>query len=154
MEVSAVFVYNKGMEYKKQAHAVYYTKYHVVVSTKYRRKIFKKGVGEYLKKIMFDISKYHPEVEILEVNTDLDHMHFLVSIPPKYAVSKIIGKIKANTGYKLRQKYKFLDQVYWGVEGIWSIGYFVSTVGINESVIRKYIENQEQEDSGQAKLEF
>ena len=142
------------MEYRKQAHAVYYTRYHVVVSTKYRRKIFKEGVGEYLKELVQQISKSHPDIEILEVNTDLDHVYFLVSIPPKYAVSEVVGKIKANTGRKLRKKFKFLDQVYWGVEGIWSIGYFVSTEGINESVIRKYIENQAQEDSGQAKLEF
>jgi putative transposase len=118
------------MEYKKQAHAVYYTQYHVVVSTKYRRKILRKCVGEYLKKVIFDIGKYHSDVEMLEVNTDLDHVHFLVSIPPKYAVSQIIGKIKANTGQKLREKFNFLDKVYWGIEGIWSIGYFVSTVGI------------------------
>ena len=142
------------MEYRKQAHAVYYTRYHVVVSTKYRRKIFKEGVGEYLEKLVLDISKSHPDIEILEVNTDLDHVHFLISIPPKYSVSEVVGKIKANTGRKMRKKFKFLDQVYWGVKGIWSIGYFVSTVGINESVIKKYIENQSQEDSGQVKLEF
>ena len=142
------------MEYRKQAHAVYYTRYHIVVSTKYRRKILKEGVGEYLKKQILEVSKSHPDIEVLEVNTDLDHVHFLVSIPPKYSVSEVVGKIKANTGRKMRKKFKFLNQVYWGVEGIWSIGYFVSTVGINETVIRKYIENQSQEDSGQAKLEF
>ena len=140
------------MEYQKQAHAVYYTRYHIVVSTKYRRKILKEGVGDYLKKLIMEVSKSHPDIEIVEVNTDLDHMHFLASIPPKYSVCEVVGKIKANTGRKMRQKFKFLDQVYWGVEGIWSIGYFVSTVGINESVIRKYIEAQAKEDSGQAKL--
>lgn len=142
------------MEYKKQAHAVYYTRYHVVVSTKYRRKILKEGVGEYLRKIIYDVSKTHPDIEILEVNTDMDHVHFLISIPPKYSISEIIGKIKANTGRKMRKKFKFLDKVYWGIDGIWSIGYFVSTVGVNESVIRQYIENQAKEDSGQAKLEL
>lgn len=142
------------MEYRKQAHAVYYTRYHIVVSTKYRRRILNEGVGEYLKKLIMEVSRSHPDIEIIEVNTDVDHMHFLASIPPKYSVSEVIGKIKASTGRKLRQKFKFLDQVYWGVEGIWSIGYFVSTVGINESIVRKYIENQAQEDSGQAKLEL
>lgn len=142
------------MDYRKQAHAVYYTRYHIVISTKYRRKIFRGGVGEYLKKIIYDVSKVHPDVEIIEVNTDLDHVHFLVSIPPKYSVGKLVGKIKANTGRKMREKFKYLDRVYWGTEGIWSIGYFVSTVGINERVIREYIEKQSQEDSGQAKLVF
>jgi putative transposase len=142
------------MEYRKQAHAVYYTRYHIVVSTKYRRRILKEGVGDYLKKLIMEVGKSHPDIEIAEVNTDLDHVHFLASIPPKYSVSEVVQKIKANTGRKMRQKFRFLDQVYWGVQGIWSIGYFVSTVGINESVVRKYIENQAHEDSGQAKLEL
>ena len=142
------------MEYKKQAHAVYYTNYHVVVSTKYRRKILKGGVGEYLQKIIYDVCKIHPDIEILEVNTGLDHIHFLISIPPKYSVCGIICKIKSNTGRKMRKAFKFLDKVYWGIEGIWSIGYFISTVGLNESVIRQYIENQSKEDSGQAKLDL
>ena len=142
------------MEYRKQAHAVYYTRYHIVVSTKYRRRILKEGVGDYLKKLIMEVSKSHPDIEIIEVNTDLDHVHFLASIPPKYSVNEVVQKIKANTGRKMRQKFRFLDQVYWGVQGIWSIGYFVSTVGINESVVQKYIENQSQEDSGQTKLEL
>ena len=142
------------MEYRKQAHAIYYTRYHIVISSKYRRKILKKGVGDYLKKVIFKINNFHPEVEILEVNTDIDHIHILLIIPPKYSVSKIVNMIKANTGKRLRDKFKFLDEVYWGFKGIWSIGYFVSTVGINEEVIKKYIERQGEEDSGQAKLEF
>ena len=142
------------MEYRKQAHAVYYTRYHLVVSTKYRRKILRKGVGEYLKNIVFQINNYHPEVEVIEVNADIDHMHILLIIPPKFSVSKVVNMIKANTGKKLREKFSFLDKVYWGFKGIWSIGYFVSTVGINEEIIRKYIEKQGEEDSGQAKLEF
>ena len=62
--------------------------------------------------------------------------------------------IKANSGSKLRRKFGVLDRVYWGVKGIWSIGYFVSTTGISEETIRKYIQYQGKEDSGQAKLEF
>ena len=78
----------------------------------------------------------------------------MVTIPPKYTISGVVRIIKANTGKKTRNKFKFLDKVYWGVNGIWSIGYFVSTVGINEEIIRKYIKMQGKEDSGQAKLEF
>ena len=62
--------------------------------------------------------------------------------------------IEANTGRAMRQKSEFLDKVYWGVQGIWSIGYFVSTVGINEQTIRKYVQMQAKEDSGQVKLVF
>ena len=142
------------MELKKQSHAVYYTRYHIVISTKYRRKVLREGMGEYLKRKVLQVGKFHPEIEIIEVNTDVDHVHLLVSIPPKFSISHVVGMIKSNTGTAMRVKFPFLDKVYWGVEGIWSIGYFVSTVGINEEVIRKYIEMQGKEDSGQALLEF
>ena len=142
------------MEYRKQAHAVYYTRYHIVLSTKYRRKVLKKGVGGYLEKLVHQITNYHPDIEVLEVTTNTDHIHMMLIIPPKYSVGKVVQLIKANTGRKMREKFAYLDKVYWGVKGIWSIGYFVSTVGVNEETIRKYIQMQGKEDSGQAKLEF
>ena len=140
------------MDYRKQAHAVYYTRYHIVVSTKYRRRILKVGVGDYLKKLVLQVSRIHPDIEVLEVNTDVDHMHLLMSIPPKYSVSEVVNMVKANTGRKMREKFPHLDKVYWGVSGIWSTGYFVSTVGIDEATVRNYVRMQGEEDSGQAKL--
>ena len=154
MEVSAVFCYNGGMEYRKQAHAVYYTRFHIVVSTKYRRKILRGGFGEYVTKVVVGIGKQYPEIEIIEVSTDVDHIHILCSIPPKLSVSEVVKIIKAKTGLYMRKKFPFLDKVYWGIGGIWSVGYFVSTVGLTEEVIRRYIEMQGKEDSGQALLEF
>ena len=142
------------MDYKKQSHSVYYTRYHLVISTKYRRKILRAGFGEYLAKLIIDIGRRNPDIEIVEVNTDVDHVHILLSIPPKLSVSNVVRMIKAKTGEVMRKKFPFLDKVYWGTGGIWSIGYFVSTAGINEEVIRKYIKLQGEEDSGQAKLEF
>ena len=142
------------MEYRKQAHIVYYTRYHIVISTKYRRKILKKGVGEYVEKLVHQVTNYYPDIEVKEVKTDIDHIHMIVIIPPKYAVSEVVRIIKANTGNKAREKFKYLDKVYWEIRGIWAIGYFVSTVGIDEEVIKRYIEMQGKEDSGQAKLEF
>ncbi len=154
MEVSAIFWYDIWMEYIKQAHAVYYAQYHIVISTKYRRKVLKAGMGDYLKRKVLQVSKFQPEIEIIEVNTDLDHIHLLVSVPPKFSVSEVVKMIKAHTGTAMRKKFPFLDKVYWGINGIWSIGYFVSTVGINEKTIRRYVQKQGEEDSGQAKLEF
>jgi len=142
------------MRYLKQSHAVYYTRYHIVISTKYRRKVLKKGMGEYLKRKVRQVSKFHPEIKIIEVNTNIDHMHMMISIPPKMSVSSVVRLIKTNTGKAMREHFPFLNKVYWGVEGIWSIGYFVSTVGISEEVIQKYIEMQGREDSGQAQLEL
>ena len=125
-----------------------------MVSTKYRKKILRDGFGEYLKKLVVGIGKQTPEIEVIEVNTDVDHIHILLSIPPKFSVSEIVKLFKAKTGLAMRRKFPFLDKVYWGTGGIWSVGYFVSTVGITEEVIRKYVQMQGQEDSGQAKLEF
>ncbi len=142
------------MDYKKQGHCVYYVRYHLVIATKYRRKILNAGFGEYLKNIVIGIGKQMPELEIIEVNTDSDHAHILLSIPPKISISEIVKVLKAKTGMRMRQKFSFLDKVYWGTGGIWSRGYFVSTVGISESTIRRYIEMQGKEDSGQALLEF
>jgi putative transposase len=154
MEVAAVFCYDASMEYSKQGHSVYYTRYHLVVSTKYRRKIVRAGFGEYLKKLIVAIGKQNPEIEIIEVNTDIDHVHILLSIPPKFSVSEVVKLLKAKTGLGMRRKFPFLNKVYRGVGGIWSIGYFVSTVGIAEETIKKYVQMQGKEDSGQAKLEF
>jgi putative transposase len=126
----------------------------LVISTKYRKNVLKAGIGEYLKRRIVGIGERNPEIEIIEVNADFDHVHILLSMPPKYSVSEFVRMIKANTGGYIRKKFPFLDKVYWGTDGIWSIGYFVSSVGINESTIRKYIEMQGKEDSGQAKLEF
>ena len=78
----------------------------------------------------------------------------LASIPPKMAVGKVVGIIKANTSRRLKEKFPFLKDVYWGTDGVWSDRYFVSTVGINEQIIQRYIQQQGQEDSGQAQLVF
>ena len=67
---------------------------------------------------------------------------------------KVVGILKSNTARDMKKKFPFLREVYWGTESIWSGGYFVSTVGVNEDVIRRYIEMQGREDVGQAKLEF
>jgi len=140
------------MDYRHQGHCVYYTQYHLVFSTKYRRKIFNEGVLKYLQGILNRVGEYYPEITIETINADQDHVHMLVSIPPKIAVSQAVRILKANTAKALRQKFPHLSKVYWGQAGIWSDGYFVSTVGLNEETIRNYIERQGAEDSGQAKL--
>ena len=75
-------------------------------------------------------------------------------IPPKYAVSDVVGRIKGITSSHLRKKFSWLKKVYWKENIVWSPGYFVSTVGVDEEKIIKYIRWQEIQDSGQAKLEF
>jgi len=142
------------MECDKQGHAVYYIRYHIVIATRYRRKVLKAGMGEYLKRTIRQISRHYPEIRLIEVNTDVDHLHVLVSVPPKLSVSQVVSLIKSNTGKAMRDKYDFLRYVYFGKGGIWSAGYFVSTVGIDEEIIQRYIEQQGKEDRGQTKFEF
>ena len=142
------------MEFRKQGHCIYKAEYHVVMTTKYRRKIFNEGLGQYCVIKLREISKYYPDVTILDAKTDQDHIHFLISIPPRMSVSSIINIIKSNTGRAMRIKFPYLKDVYWGDDGIWSGGYFLSSVGIDESIIKKYIELQGAEDGGQAKLVF
>ena len=142
------------MKYNRTGHAVFYIRYHLVISTKYRRKIFKGGMEQYLKLKVREVQRYCPEIVIHEVNTDQDHAHILVSIAPKLAIAQAVSLIKANTARDMREEFPFLDKVYWGSDGIWSIGYFISTVGVNEATIKRYIEQQGREDSGQAQLEL
>ena len=142
------------MKYSHQSHSVFYTRYHVILSTKYRRKILKWGVNEYIKRCLLGVRRRYPEIEIIEVTSDLDHIHLLMGIAPKMAVSAAVNIIKSHTGKMARRRFKWLSKVFWDQEGIWSIGYFVSTVGVDEEVVRKYIEWQGKEDSGQAQLEF
>ena len=143
------------MEYRRQTHAVYHTQYHLVFATKFRRKIFVKPVmASYMKVLMRTIPRQHPEIEVLEVNTDKDHIHLLVSIAPKMAVSEAVKILKSNTGRMMTKKFPFIRTVYRGEMTLWSVGYFVSTVGVNEKTIEAYIQNQGHEDSGQAKLEL
>jgi len=76
------------------------------------------------------------------------------SSPPKYAVSKVVETLKKNTSRHLRKKFPFLQKVYWDGRGLWGWGYFVSTVGIDEAMIQRYVEFQGREDTGQATLEL
>jgi putative transposase len=110
--------------------------------------------GDYIKKLLIGIGKQSPEIEIIEVNTDVHYIHILLSIPPKFSVSEAVKILKAKTGLGMRKKFPFLGKLYWGVGGIWLIGYFVTTIGIAEETIRKYVQMQGKEDSGQVKLEF
>ena len=142
------------MKLKKSAHAVYRTQYHIVWVTRYRRKILTKGVSQYFETKLKEVHKYYPDWEIKAVGIDVDHVHIHMVIPPKYSVSYVIETLKKNTSRQMRNKFRFLESVYWDSGGIWSKGFFVSTIGIDEKVIRRYVEKQGQEDTGQAELEL
>jgi len=133
---------------------VYQCDYHIVLVTKYRRAIFNNGIFAYLDKRLAEVTEHYPMIKFKEVNHDKDHLHMLVSLPPTMAVGRVVGIIKQNTAKFLKQKFPFIKDIYWGTEAVWSEGYFVSTVGINQKVIQAYIENQGQKDAGQTKFVF
>jgi putative transposase len=138
--------------YRRMSHSVFYADYHLVWPTKYRRKIFNAGVQEYLLQVLKELPNHRPDLIIKEVNTDQDHIHLLVSIPPTVTVGSVVRLIKANTAKSLNAHFPHLKKVYWGTQSIWSAGYFVSTIGVNEEIIRRYIQNQGKEDAGQTNL--
>jgi putative transposase len=143
------------MKLHRQAHVVYKTQYHIVWITKYRRKILVEGIDKYFKLIMKEVREFYPDIKIEEIGVEVDHVHLHIIIPPKYAVSQVVGVIKGKTSKMMREKFShFFDKVYWDNRGVWGRGFFVSTVGINEAVISRYVKYQGEQDTGQTEFEL
>ena len=142
------------MRFRKSSHAIYKTEYHIVWTPRYRRKIFVRGVREYTQKLITRLDGLDADVEVLKVNAPLDHVHMVIVIPPRVSVADVIQFIKSQTGKLLKVRFPFLQQAYRGKEGIWSRGYCVSSVGLNEKEILAYVSYQDREDRGQLKLDL
>ena len=141
------------MEVRLSAHGAYQHQYHVVWIPQYRRRILRGAIKMFVQEHIPQIQHYHPDVEVQQWSVQVDHIHVVLVIPPKYAVSSIVGKMKANLSRQLRLRYPELKRTYWGAV-LWSPGFFSSTVGLNEAVIRRYVDHQERVDKGQIQLEF
>ena len=141
------------MEIRLSGHGAYHHQYHVVWIPKYRKKILRGSLKEFVEKRLFDIQEFHPDIEIEKHSIQKDHIHLVIAIPPRYSVSSIVGKIKANTSREIRRHFEWIKTIYWRNE-FWSPGFFSSTVGINEDVIKRYVEFQEKADKGQIQLTF
>jgi putative transposase len=124
-----------------------------VWNPKYRKRILKGELKTFLAERLGAIHEYHPEVEVEQFSIQVDHVHLVEVIPPKFAVSAIVGKIKANTSREIRQRFPWVKKRYWRNE-FWSDGFFSSTFRIDEAVIRRYVESQEKADKGQLKLQL
>lgn len=142
------------MRNRLSGHGVYRTEYHIVWIPKYRRRILNPGVKGYLEKLFPKLLRGMPGCEIVQHNIQVDHIHAVMVIPPKYAVSDVIGKIKCQTASQLRKKFDWLEKVYWKENIVWSPGYFVATVGLDEREILAYVKWQSRQDSGQTELDF
>ena len=132
--------------YVRSSHCVYLCDYHLVLPTKYRRSVINAGVWGYLEQKLLEVVAHYPKLYIKEMNHDKNHIHLLISIPPQESVGSVVRIIKSNTSKGIKSTFPFLKQVYWGTNAFWSEGYFVSTVGINASIISRYIQQQWAED--------
>ena len=139
-------------QFKRLAHAVWQCKYHVVWCPKYRYRILKGEVGKSVREIIRQLCEWK-KIIILEGNIQMDHIHLVLEIPPKYSVSEAVGFIKGKSAIKIFDFHLELKRRYWG-RHFWSKGYCVSTVGLDEDQIRKYVRHQLHSDkqSEQAKL--
>ena len=126
------------------AHTKWECKYHIVFAPKYRRQVIYGKVKEDIGKILRKLCEYKG-VEIIEAEACKDHIHMLVSIPPKYSVSQIMGYLKGKSSLMIYEKYANMKYKY-GNRHFWCRGYYVSTVGLNKRAVEQYIRNQLQED--------
>jgi len=132
-------------EFKKLSHSVYECKYHIVFCPKYRYRILSGDIGEYVQEQIYSLCRQKEDVEVLELNVQADHVHLILSIPPKYAVSNMMGYLKGKLALRLFNRYEQLGKRYWG-RHLWSRGYCVSTIGLDEEKIRKYVKWQEAQE--------
>ena len=132
-------------QFKRLAHSIYECKYHVVFCPKYRHRIFKDEVAEYTRQQIYSLCEQKEQIEVLELNIQTDHVHLVVSIAPKYAVSEFMGYLKGKLALRLFRQYAHLGKRYWG-RHLGSRGYCVSTIGLDEEKIRKYVQWQEERE--------
>jgi putative transposase len=132
-------------KYKKLSHVVYKCDYHIVWVPKYRFRILKGMIKDHLEKDLKMLCEWK-QSEILELNIQEDHVHLVISIPPKVSISEMMGILKGKTAIKIFKSYPELKKKpYWG-NHFWARGYFVNTVGLNEDMIRRYVSFQENEE--------
>jgi putative transposase len=130
-------------------HSTYKLQYHIVWGTKYRYKWLKPYVKIELKASFYDTIKKYPELHLFAINTDSDHIHIQLEVAPNTTISDAVSNLKSRSSFHLRKKFKFIREMYAGKDGIWSVGYFVSSIGLNEETIAKYIEHQGRKEKPQ-----
>ena len=133
------------MEVQNLNHSTWVCNYHVVWIPKYRKKKIFKGIRTDLGIVLHKLAEQR-ESKILEGHLLADHVHMLISIPPKYSVSSVIGYIKGKSALYIARQYNGKKRNFGG-ESFWARGFYVSTVGLDEETIRNYIKYQEEEQN-------
>lgn len=144
-------------KYKELSHVIYKCEYHIVWVPQYRLRILKGAIKELVERDIRVLSEWK-SCEVQELNIQEAHIDLLISVPPKVSISKLLGVLKGKIAIKLLKSYPNLkQQPYWG-NHFWARGYFVSTVGLDEDMIRKYVTYQEKEEKSieekQQKFDF
>jgi len=128
----------------KLAHAVWQCKYHIVWCRKYRFRILKGEIGQSVRDIIRQLCEWK-KITILEGNVQVDHINLVVEIQPKYSVSEAVGFLKGKSAIKVFDQHHELKKRYWG-RHFWAKGYFISTVGLDNGQIRRYVRHQMHKD--------
>ncbi|MCJ7630293.1 MAG: IS200/IS605 family transposase, partial [Longimicrobiales bacterium] len=132
-------------KYRKLSHVVYRCDYHIVFVPKYRFRVLTGAIAELVDRDIRALSEWR-EVVVWELAVQPDHVHLVCSIPPKVSVSQFMGLLKGKLAIKLFKSYpKMRQKPYWG-NHFWARGYFVSTVGVDEEMIRRYVRHQEERE--------
>ena len=135
---------DKLSKYRRQSHATYDCRYHLVWVSKYRFRVIDKEVEIALKWAIKDICDWK-DIEILEGAVKEEHVHLYLNIPPKHSISEVMQWLKGKSAERLLKKFPKLEKQYWG-RHLWARGYFVSTVGISDEIIKQYIRKQRDEE--------
>ena len=132
-------------KYRKASHVVYKCDYHIVWVPKYRFRILKGAIKELVEQDIRMLCEWKGCI-VEELNVQEDHVHLLVSVPPKLSISQLMGTLKGKIAIKLFKSYpKLKKKPYWG-NHFWARGYFVNTVGLDEDMIKRYVKYQEKEE--------
>jgi len=141
------------MSLKRSSHAVYDTTYHLVWCPKYRKKIFvEDAVRERAEQVIKEICEEYG-IEIEEMEVAIDHVHMLVSFPPKHSIGKVVGIIKSISARELFREFPRIKKRLWAGE-LWEDGYFARTVGdrMTRQIIEKYIKHHRAIEQGPTQL--
>jgi len=132
-------------KWKKLAHVVYQCSYHIVWTPKYRYRILEGEIAKIVEEKIRSVCEWKG-AEILELNVMKDHVHMVVSMPPRVSISELIGILKGKTAIALfKGKHELKKKPYWG-NHFWSRGYCVTTIGMDEEKIRRYVKYQEENE--------
>ena len=134
------------------SHSKWLCKYHIVFTPKYMRKVIYYQLRADIQKIIKDLCKWKG-IEIVEWHMMSDHIHLLLSIPPKYSISQVMGYLKGKSAMMIFERHANLKYKF-GNRHFWAEGYYLSTVGLNTATIQKYIREQEKEDQIMDKLKI